>query len=217
MRHYSLDDLAARIVRCFPKMDLLGQKLSLELYRLLAEGQPVAHETLAQRLGASLEIVDRTVDGWPGVFSDAQRRIVGYWGLSISAAYASPHRFILDGPELSGWCAWDTLFLPQLLGQTVDVESTSPATKETVRLRVTPQRVHRVEPAGATMSILLPDANEVEKNVMASFCHFIYFFPSREAGERWVAQYPRTFLLSVHEAHLLGRLKNVAQYPNLLR
>jgi len=32
----NLVDLAASIVRCFPSLDLIQQRLSLELYRLLA-------------------------------------------------------------------------------------------------------------------------------------------------------------------------------------
>jgi hypothetical protein len=46
----NLDDLAPSIVGCFPTLDLLEQRLSLELYRLLAAGQPVPRETLAERL-----------------------------------------------------------------------------------------------------------------------------------------------------------------------
>ncbi len=43
----NLDDMAASIVGCFPKLDVLEQRLSLELYRLLAEGQAVPRATLA--------------------------------------------------------------------------------------------------------------------------------------------------------------------------
>src|SRR5713226_4925476 len=156
MGKVNLDELAGSIVGCFPTLDLLEQRLSLELYRLLAEGQPVPRETLAERLGIPADGVNRILDGWPGVFSDSQRQVVGYWGLAIPAAFASPHRFTIAGRSLSAWCAWDTLFLPQLLGQTAEVESTSP-TGITVRLTVTPDRVESVDPVGAQMSILLPD------------------------------------------------------------
>jgi hypothetical protein len=50
MGKVNLDDLAASIVGCFPTLDLLEQRLSLELYRLLAASQPVPRETLAERL-----------------------------------------------------------------------------------------------------------------------------------------------------------------------
>jgi hypothetical protein len=75
--------------------------------------------------------------------------VVGYWGLSIPEAYASPHRLTIDGRRLSAWCAWDTLFLPQLLGQTADVESTSPTAGATVHVTVTPDALEYVDPVGA--------------------------------------------------------------------
>ncbi len=211
MRKVNLNDLAGSIVRCFPTLDLLEQRLSLELYRLLAEGQPVPRAKLAERLGVPVDGVDRILDSWPGVFSDAQRQVVGYWGLAIPAAYASPHRFTIDGRSLYAWCAWDTLFLPQLLDKTAEVESTSPE-GGTICLTVTPDRVEHVEPVGAQMSLLLPDCTGIQKDVVTTFCHFVHFFPSPRVAESWVAQHPGTFLVSIHEAHVLAHLKNEAQY-----
>lgn len=213
----NLDELAANIVRCFPSLNLLEQRLSLDLYRLLAEGQPVPRPALAERLGVSLDEVNRILDSWPGVFSDAEGRIVGYWGLSIPTVYSSPHTLRMNGRTLSAWCAWDTLFLPQLVGYTMEVESASPGKGGIVRLTITSQQVERVEPVGAQMSVLVPDAQEMQKNVVTSFCHFVHFFPSRQVGENWTAKHAGTFLLSVHEAHVLARLKNEAQYRDVLR
>src|SRR5437870_1676082 len=201
----NLDELAASIVRCFPSLNLLEQQLSLDLYRLLAEGQPVPRRELAQRLGVSVESVNPILDSWPGVFSDAERRIVGYWGLSIPGAYTSPHTLRMNGRTLSAWCAWDTLFLPQLVEQTAEIESASPGEAGIVRLTITPQQVERVEPVGAQMSVLVPDAQEMQKNVVTSFCHFVHFFPSRQAAESWTTKHAGTFLLSIHEAHVLAR------------
>ena len=70
--------------------------MSLELYRLLAEGQPVPRETLAERLEIAGEPVNKILDAWPGIFSDTHGRIVGYWRLALPAAYPSPHRLTID-------------------------------------------------------------------------------------------------------------------------
>src|SRR5215813_10372123 len=161
----NLDELAANIVRCFPSLNLLEQRLSLDLYRLLGEGQLVPRAALAERLGISIEAVNRILDSWPGVFSDAERRIVGYWGLSIPGAYSSPHTLRMNGRTLSAWCAWDTLFLPQLVGRTAEIESVSPGEAGIVCLTITPQQVDRVEPVAAQMSVLVPDAQEMQKSV----------------------------------------------------
>jgi alkylmercury lyase len=213
----NLDELAASIVRCFPGLNLLEQRLSLDLYRLLADGLPIPRTALAERVEVSVEAVNHVLDGWPGVFSDGEGRIVGYWGLSIPGAYNSPHTLRMNGRTLSAWCAWDTLFLPQLVGHTAEIESTGPGQTGIVQLTITPQQVERVEPAGAQMSVIVPDTQEMQKNVVTSFCHFVHFFPSRQAAESWTAKHAGTFLLSVHEAHVLARLKNEAQYRDVLR
>lgn len=214
---FDLDTLAAIVVGAFPKLDTLDQRLSLELYRMLAEGQPISRSVLARRLDVPDETVERILDRWPGVFSDAGQRVVGYWGLSLPSAYGGPHRLTIDGRCLSAWCAWDTLFLPELLGRTTEVETASPDQHAVVHLTVTPERVERVDPPDASMSFLLPDAAAVQKDVVTSFCRFVHFFPSRHAGEGWTARHRGTFILSIDDAHALGRRKNAAQYRETLR
>jgi alkylmercury lyase len=204
--------VALGIVKVFPTLDPFEQRLSLGLYGLLSAGQPVARAILAERLHVSVEIVDRVLDGWPGVFSDSERRIIGYWGLSIAGTYTSPHQLAIDGEKLSAWCAWDTLFLPQLLGKPAEVESRSPGPGGAVKLIVTPTEVDNVEPEDAHVSFLMPDAAEAQKDIVTAFCHFVHFFPSRLAGEAWAAQHAGTFILSVSEAHAIARSKNQAQY-----
>ena len=50
---------------------------------------------------------------------------------------------------------------------------------------------------GADVSFILPDAHvfgTTAANVMAKFCHFVFFFASRLSRERWVAKHPGTLL-----------------------
>ena len=207
-----LNGVVASLLTAFPKLDVFEQRLSLELYRQLAAGQPVPRGALAELLRVPVETVSRIIDGWPGVFSDEQKRVVGYWGISLATAYASPHRLTVEGRRLSAWCAWDTLFLPQLLGKNADIESTSPSPAVTVKLSVTPEGVKCVDPADTHVSFLTPDAASFQRDVVSTFCHFVHFFPSRRAGETWVAQHPGTFILSVADAHIIAARKNEAQY-----
>ena len=211
-----IDAVALGIVKVFPALDRFEQRLSLELYRLLSGGQPVARAVLAERLQVSVEIVNRILDGWPFVFLDEARRIIGYWGLSIAGAYASPHQLTIDGQKLSAWCAWDTLFLPHLLGKTADVESQSPGLARVVELSVTPTGVDRVEPKDAHVSFLIPNAAGMQKDTVTTFCHFVHFFPSRTEGEAWATHHQGTFILSVEEAHAIAVRKNQAQYGDVL-
>jgi alkylmercury lyase len=79
--------------------------------------------------------------------------MIGFRGLALPAM---PHRLQVDGRTLHAWCAWDTLFLPQLIGKPAGVESTCPTTEQTIRLTVTPdgrlvnRAVFGAAPAAAT-------------------------------------------------------------------
>jgi len=127
-----------------------------------------------------------------------------------------PHRLRANRRELYAWCAWDTLFLPALLGVTVEVESACRASGEPVRLTVTPRVVQSAVPAGLVVSFLLPDAEAMNANVITSFCHYVHFFRSQEAAQPWLHEHPETFLLSLAHAYEFGHRMNRARYGGAL-
>jgi len=208
-----IEALSGRLLRIFPALDPTGQRLSLALYRELARGAPVSPSSLADRVEMPAETVVRQLRNWPGVYYDGEQRVVGFWGLTIAPM---PHRLRVDGRELYAWCAWDTLFLPALLGVTTEVESACRATGAPVRLTVTPHGVESAEPAGLSVSFLLPDAEAMNANVITSFCHYVHFFRSREAARSWLHEHPETFLLPLADACELGRRVNRARYGTAL-
>src|SRR5260370_37014193 len=97
-----------------------------------------------------------------------------------------PHRFEVDGRTLWTWCAWDSLFIPEILGRPARVASADPDTGEIVRLVVTPDRVESAVPDGAVVSFIPPAAKGFDggaANVMANFCPLVFFLSSRAYGE----------------------------------
>src|SRR5258706_13598487 len=131
----SIDTLASVLSNLFPALDESGQELALALYRMLSQGAAVSAATLASQLGLVTERVVEQLTAWPGVYYDDARRVIGFWGLTT---VPMRHRLLIDGRELYAWCAWDTLFLPELLGTTAHVESACRRSEEPVRLTVTP-------------------------------------------------------------------------------
>ncbi|NUP25309.1 MAG: alkylmercury lyase, partial [Nocardia sp.] len=75
------------------------------LLRLLAEGEPVALDRLAEAAGASADQVRRALAAEPDTEYDADGRVVGL-GLTQNP---TPHRVEIAGRTLYGWCAMDTL------------------------------------------------------------------------------------------------------------
>ena len=121
----------------------------------------------------------------------------------------------VEGRVLSAWCTWDTLFLPELLAETVRVTSRCPATGQPISLMVGPDGLRDLHPAEAVVSFLVPESG-FDTGVIQSFCHFVHFFASAEAGRPWTTEHEGTFLLSVDDAFELGRLTNRAAFGTAL-
>jgi alkylmercury lyase len=168
------NELADELLRVFPALDADDQRLSLELYRQLAEGSPVALPRLA--VGLPLDEVTRRLESWPGVYYDAERRVIGYWGLTLRP---TSYRLRVGGRELFAWCAWDTLFLPALLGAKAEVQSVCRGSGQPVRLTIGSKDVESADPARLVVSFLVPDAGALRADVITSFCHYVHFFGSR--------------------------------------
>jgi alkylmercury lyase len=109
--------------------------------------------------------------------------------------------------QLYTWCAWDSLFIPGLVGKTADVESVSPTSGAPIHLRVEPSGVQELTPAEAVVSMLAP-TESFDHDVILSFCHYVHYFTAPDEAAPWLDEHPRTFTLSVDQAFELGRLTN---------
>ncbi len=201
--------LASELLTRLPTMNEEEKRVGLEIYRQLALGQPVQRAGLAEALHRPLAAVEEML-GHASLksltYTDPEGRIVGFGGLAIREM---PHRFTIAGRTLYTWCAWDSLFIPVVLGVEAEVDSPAPSNTARVRLNVAPDGVKRVRPQTAVMSFLLPSAKIFQGDALkaiASFCHYIFFFPDRETANRWTRDHPETMVISVLDAFQLGRL-----------
>ena len=209
-----LEEVAWSVAAALPDLDIDEQRIVVQTYRLLARGDPVSPAEIAHASGVPTEQAEEGLRSWPGVFWDDRGRVVGFWGLAIGRLEPT-HRIEVNGGTVYGWCAWDTLFITEILGTETHVESTDPLTGEIVRLTVTPQGVKEVQPERSVVSFLLPDG-PFGADAVQSFCHFVHFFGSQQSAERWIADHPGTFPLSVADAFELGRLRNRLKAPEAL-
>ncbi len=182
------------------------RSLALSAYRLLAGGSPVGVAELADQAGVGLAETESWLEDIPGVFRDESGRIVGFWGLAIGEM---PHRFEVDGVGLYAWCAWDTLFMPAMIGGSARVSSACRQTGERITFTVDAEGVSRLSHPEAVVSMLAPE-NGFDADVLTAFCHHVHFFVSGATGRHWIAERDGedAFLLTVEEAHRLGRLWN---------
>lgn len=169
--------LSDHLLGVFPTLDATDRVLSFALYRLLANGGPVAIAALARKVGISVNEATRRLQSWPGLYYDGEQRVIGYWGIALGAM---SHHLRVNGRVLYAWCAWDTLFLPAVLGQRAEVKSVCRGSRRPVQLSVGPNDVEAVEPAGLVVSFLLPDVASVRADVIASFATSCIFFARRK-------------------------------------
>lgn len=216
----TMDQYWERLANELPSFSPEEQRAAVTLFRELAKGQAVDVDQLARALGvpsADARALLARDSIKMLVYPDDQGRVLGFGGL---AAAQMEHRFEVEGRILSTWCAWDSLFIPEILGKTARIESRDPESGAIVRLVVSPERVESVDPADAVISFLLPDGSfrTSAANVMAQFCHFVFFFASRSSGERWMAKHPGTFLYSLDDALALAKRLNAKSFgPELAR
>lgn len=206
-----VDEIAKTIVEHSPPLTGDGRRVALATYRLLARGAPVEIERIAERTDLDDSLVAALLNSWPGVFRDNAKRVVGFWGLSTMEV--GPHRLHVDGVRLSAWCAWDTLFLPALLGQPGDVRSRSPLDWEPISLRVAPNRIESASAENLVVSMVPAGDSD---DLIRTFCQQIHFFASTAEGERWSAEREGVFLMPLADAFELATRVNQARYGRAL-
>ena len=204
-----LNELAETVIDLFPRLNREEQPLAVGLYRCLAEGRSVSRHGLSKAVQLPIDVVNRMLDETPGIYCNAEGDVIGFWGLALPE---TDHRFVIEGRPLYTWCAWDSLFIPQIIQKTADVESTCPVTGDKIRLTISPEKVEKLEPPGAVMSFVTPEAAKIREDVVQHFCHYVHFFYSAEAGLKWTSENDGTFILSIEEAYQLGRKKNQVQF-----
>ena len=200
-----------------PRFQPHESRLLIQVSRLVAEGRPVTSAQI-QQIASSVEMpFDAAISFLSKVSEhDDEGNVVGIFGLSQKS---HPHRFEVNGHVLSAWCAWDTLFLPAILKQDAEVESSCPATKQKIRLRLTPARVEEVAPSSSVLSLVVPQVKKANVNaveeIWAVFCCLVHFFSSEESASVWMSGRGEDIrILSVEEGYDLGRVafEEVLQY-----
>jgi alkylmercury lyase len=208
-------DLAERAQDGFPRLSEQGRRVALATHRLLARGLPVPDYGIAAAAGLDIQQVRKEMDQWPGVYRNDSDRVVGFWGLALEGM---SHSFEVEGVGLCTWCAWDTLFLPELLQKTARVTSPCGLTGTPLSLVVTPTDV-TTSHDDLTVSFVDPGECEVDSDrLISTFCNRIHFFESPDAAWEWKeAGQEDVTLLSLQEAFEVGRACNLLRFGDSLR
>ena len=170
--------------------------LASTLLGLLAQGRPVTSAVLADALARAPEDVARRLSGWPNIERDGDDAVIGFSGLTLRP---TPHSFEVEGQPLHTWCAWDTLFLPALLGATARVRSTCPVTGAGVELVVAPDAIQQAQPQDLYVSFPSPATTDAG-DLTGSFCCHVHFLAGDDAARSWQDAHPEGAVLDLAAA-----------------
>ncbi|MGH8994558.1 MAG: organomercurial lyase [Acidimicrobiales bacterium] len=164
------------------------------LLRLLARGEPVDLDDLAEIAGPAGADLGRVVHAQPGAEWDSDGLLVGF-GLTRRP---TDYRLLIGGKTLYTWCASDTLFFSIILGEHTVAKSTCPTTGRPICLEITPEAVTSATPAETVIS--QQHRQDLVGNLRSDVCDHGRFFASRAAAADWLAIHPDGRVLSVAEA-----------------
>jgi alkylmercury lyase len=173
-------------------------ELFVMLLREIAKGKPVAPARLALALGWPAARMAAALKQAVSTEWDDDGNVVGY-GLTLRE---TAHAFEVDDRRLYTWCAFDTLFFPALIDRPAHVVSRCAATGVPVALTVTPDEKRDVEPAGAAVSLILPQDTP---DIRAAFCCHVHFFASAAAAHDWPSKHAGVDIVNIHDAFGVGR------------
>lgn len=179
-----------------PNESTLPARLELQALRLLAEGQPVSAERLAAKLNLPVALVN-------SIF-DQKRASAGEWndeGHLIGSALTlvpTQHSIRVKSQELYAWCAFDTLILPVLIGESVQVVSPDPITGELIHLTITPSGIKESVPKTTLISIDLSGSQITGPQSLG--CKRMHFFSSNETAVQWQKKQEGTTIMTLDEA-----------------
>jgi len=178
-------------------------KVFHRLWQMLAQSAaPVSLDTLAQALHTSRELVQAVLERYPDAEYDQFGNLLG-WGLTLQSTV---HQLVVEGHALYAWCATDTLYDPIVLNRPAQIVSRCPLTGAKIEIMLTPDRLLRLAPEVAVVSIVrdggmftrLKEAGCIRQGG----CNNQFFFASGEVAAPWISEHPDLIILPVEEAFL---------------
>ncbi len=209
MAHVDLDRLADEVAMALPQLDSEQRRVALAIYKLIGAGIPASPERIAALTRISSKDIGTLLEHLPTAAIEGGV-VTAFLGLQRDPG---THRLLVWDQAVFTWCAFDALFLPELVGRTGRAESRCPVTGGDVLVEVDPLLgVTTSKPEGAMLSFLAHPA-PFAGDVIVGFCRWVHFLSGPEAAKAWLEdeslpERPEAIVLSLDEGVELGHRTN---------
>lgn len=190
------------------------QCMSVAVYRMLSEGTTPNFNEIGRALNMDREQVTGLFSNIPKSayeFGDDEK-LVGFIGLSVTPA---PHTFIVGERTLYTWCAFDALFLPEIIGKTAFLKTTCPSTEKPIELLIDANGVQKADPRSCVLSIVSPDIKACCDDLRGAFCNQVNLFINESAFHSWPEKRADSFCVDLTKASQFARQRNEARFPDV--
>lgn len=172
-----------------------------QLFTLLAQGRPVPPTQLAQITGNDVPTVEQAlIDGHTD--RDKQGNVIELFGITQSPTL---NRIQVGNVCLFSCCALVSQMVPLLLSQNVTIESVDPVGHRLIKLTISPTGLQSVEPDSAVGTLVITEADQVQKNVGSAFCRHVHHFPDVGSAQEFVNKDPRRYVVDIKLFHKVAR------------
>src|SRR5207302_11202210 len=144
------DELGKFLREVMPRLNAEERIVALEIYKALAASGTISVAALSERTRLAPSRVEAIVSSQTGVFRDESGDVVGFWGLT--AQPVSKHVLRINGQTRYAWCAWDCLFIPGIICQSVQLQSVRHETCTPIEQIVASHSAVQVRPASTLLT-----------------------------------------------------------------
>jgi alkylmercury lyase len=194
-----------QLQKLVPKLAKEKRHISKILYQKLALGSSVSIEAIAIELHKSPQEVKDHLGKMEYVEYSASGEILAYRGVTLNQ---TKHLLLHNNAKIYTWCAFDTLFLAELLIGPVSISSSCPTCHKTITCEVTNGVLTTLNRTETVMSFIIPSKEDYFENLRSAFCCKVHFFCDEQCGNGWENLLPEIDFIGLAESLVIAVERN---------
>ncbi len=202
----NLQETIQHLNQILPKLSAIKKRLSKILYIGLTKGYPVSLALIVEQLDIPEEQVRELLDELDYVERSQNDEVIAYRGVTLSP---TKYTLITADSTVYTWCAFDTLFLLDLIDQPAHIHSTCAACNKKLMLKPSKLDGSMPENSSVVMSFLVPEPSAYQESLRVSFCCKVHFFCNANCAQKWSSQHSDVELFSVEDSQTIARERNL--------
>ena len=179
----SLQSTVEQLQNLLPNLNKEECQISKFLYQKLALGRSVPIETIASELQKPIQEIQDHLKQMTYIEYNRTSEISAYRGVTLNQ---TQHYVFHNNSKIYTWCAFDTLFLADLLVEPVGISSNCPTCRKVIAFKVTDRDLTNLKDSDIVMSFIIPNKVDYCENLQNAFCCKVHFFCNEQCGHEWI-------------------------------